>query len=159
MEKVWSLTQEFVQDINPQRDFPDEANEVWRDIATWNDAYLQPMGIHLSHRLEHLFRYYFAAAQAFGITHDAEDSTPYALENVASAFALSKILPWISFHRDDKAISEGDEYEYKRDVLEDWVGDLEEREEDGDRMHYAALREAIEDTLSTGNLTYEYMGS
>jgi hypothetical protein len=26
-------------------------------------------------------------------------------------------------------------------------------------MQYSVLREAIEDTLSTGNLTYEYMGS
>lgn len=164
MEKVWTLTQEFVGDIDPEGDFPDKVREIWKDIAHWNSTHLQPMGIHLSHRLEHLFRYYFAAAQAFGITPDKEDnfdtenSTPYSLENVASTFDLSKILPWVSFHRDDKAISEEDEYEYKRDVLEGWAEDLKEREEDGDRMHYSALLEAIEDALSTGNLTYEYMG-
>ena len=38
---------------------------------------------------------------------------------VASSYLQARLLPWISFHRDDKAM--GDESRKKLDVLEEWA--------------------------------------
>ena len=110
------------------------------------------MGVHLSHRFEMLFRHYVVVANEFGLVGDGRsenESLPFDLKDVVSAFARSKILPWISFHREDPAPGS---FDTKREALQAWA-------EDEKLESYATLKMAVETIIEDSGMTYEYMGS
>lgn len=99
----WSLSLGLAQQcLNAGHELTSEAQSTWKTLVEWNDKYFKPLGIRLSHRLPQVYRCYMGAASVLNIPkHQA----------VADTFVLSKIMPLISFRRDDKA---------KLDLLESW---------------------------------------
>ena len=138
---VWQLTQEFVDDLDPHAELPKWARDSWDDIISWQEPYLHPMGIHLSHRFAEVFCYYILSVKALHITPRKK----VGRRKIVGDFLAMKLLPWISFHRSEKAA--GMETR-KEDLLRKWADELDD---------YGSLKKTVQGILDRGDLTYEYI--
>ncbi len=97
--------------VNGKENFSPETQKIWEDVLGWQEDYIQPLGIRLGFRFSQMYVNFMQIAAKFNVEPRA----------AASVFFQSKLLPWISFNRDDKAIGDADQT--KLDILESWVGD------------------------------------
>jgi hypothetical protein len=114
LQRVWGLSLATAKGLTADpSNVSDQVERVWKDLTTWQMAYLDALGVRLGFRFPHTFRRYMSAAQNLGFKD---------LNEVASGFFQAKLLPWISFHRDDMAVG-ASRSERKQDVLNRWAGD------------------------------------
>jgi hypothetical protein len=90
---------------------PVNVQNIWNDIVRWQTNFIQPLGIWLGFRFPKVFDSFMRIAYNLGIAPRA----------AASLFFKSKLLPWISFHREDRA--EGISGRTKLEVLDAWAHD------------------------------------
>lgn len=134
----WSLTQSLIDQIlAPETELPSGATKAWRDLLSWQEPYLRPLGIRLSHRLSQVYRAYMAAATILKVTPTT---------TVAETFVLAKVLPLISF-RDDEP-EDGGGARLKMDVLRLW--------RDDGLAGYPLVHNALDRILSRGGLIVRY---
>ena len=134
----WSLTRSLIDQIlAPETELPSGATKAWRDLLSWQEPYLRPLGIRLSHRLSQVYRAYMAAATVLKIN-------PTTI--VAETFVLAKVLPLISF-RDDEP-EDGGGARLKMDVLRLW--------RDDGLAGYPLVHNALDRILSRGGLIVRY---
>jgi energy-coupling factor transporter ATP-binding protein EcfA2 len=119
---IWGLTvteiqQMFAKDFSPtasakRAQQPAKGStEIWQDVVGWQQQYPEPLGIRLGYRFPQVFRLYMRCAGWLGITS----------EQAVNAFFHAKLLPWISFHREEKA--PGQRNTTKLAVLQRWAKD------------------------------------
>jgi RNA-directed DNA polymerase len=87
-------------------------NDIWNDFHYWKEHYLDPLGIKPGFRYANMFLHYMNVASNLGITN---------YYDVACTFFQAKLLPWISFHKEDQAI--GIKNRTKFNILQDWIED------------------------------------
>lgn len=97
--------------INGKENLSPDAQKIWEDILGWQENYIQPLGIRLGFRFSQMYVSFMKIAEKFNVA-------PHA---AASVFLQSKLLPWISFHRDDKSIGNSDQT--KLEVIGSWAED------------------------------------
>jgi energy-coupling factor transporter ATP-binding protein EcfA2 len=104
----WNFTPDVAAGI---REAPlqhlEEVERIWKQITSWQKDYLQPLGIHLSHRLKKTFVAYLKVAQYL-------EQNPRATGRAADSFLQCKLLPWISFLSDERD---------KKVAMEKWAKD------------------------------------
>lgn len=134
----WNLTRSLIdQIISPETELPSGATKAWRDLLSWQEPYLRPLGIRLSHRLSQVYRAYMAAATVLKVT-------PTTI--VAETFVLAKVLPLISFRDDEPEDGGGDRL--KMDVLRAW--------RDDGLAGYPLVHNALDRILGRGGLIVRY---
>jgi len=149
---VWGLTvteidQMFAKDFFAKtserkgQESGKEPGEVWRDLIGWQQQYLEPLGIRLGYRFPQVFRLYMRCAGWFGI----------ASEQAASTFFHAKLLPWISFHRDDRAL--GQKNTIKLVILQRWAKDAKVAQYSGEN----GLQVALERLANRETLVIQYL--
>lgn len=89
-----------------------EVQTIWDELLHWQENFIRPLGIHLGFRFSQMYVTFMHIAFKLGIEPRA----------AASAFFKSKLLPWISFHKDDLAV--GEPAKTKLDVLQAWAEDI-----------------------------------
>lgn len=144
VDGVWTLGQEFAMAIDPAKSVPEWVTTAWADITKWHSEALRPLEVHLSRRFPFLYSHYMAAASSLGLPGNGISE-----DDVVSGFVMAKVLPWISFHKDENV--PGDTAK-KRDVLKSWGGS-----ESFKSGRYAKLSEALQGILDQASLTYEYV--
>lgn len=84
-----------------ERDLPDniaqECTELWKTLCQWQDTYLKPLGIDGSYRLATSF------SQFMKISYHGLSLEP---KHAASAFTQMRILPRLSFTREESAVGQ-----------------------------------------------------
>lgn len=86
--------------------------KIWQDVLGWQEDYIQPLGIRLGFRFSQMYINFMQIAAKFNVAPRA----------AASIFFQSKLLPWISFHRDERSAVNSSQS--KMEVLESWAGDI-----------------------------------
>ena len=134
----WSLSLELAQQcLNAGHELTSEAQSTWKTLVDWNDEYFKLLGIRLSHRLPQVYRCYMGAASVLNIPkHQA----------VADTFVLSKIMPLISFRREE--MSELSSDETKLAVLGRWLKRLEDNDAE---TNFPMIRAALKAITAKAN--------
>ena len=96
---------------NAKENLSSEAQKIWEDVLGWQEDYIQPLGIRLGFRFSQMYVNFMKIAAALNVAPRA----------AASVFFQSKLLPWISFNRDEKSALNSDETKWE--VLESWADD------------------------------------
>jgi hypothetical protein len=94
-----------------EKKIPAVAQKIWEDVLSWQEEYIQPLGIRLGFRFSQMYVTFMKLAANLGIEPRA----------AASVFFQAKLFPWISFHQDEKVA--GDEGQTKLQVLQNWSED------------------------------------
>ena len=97
--------------VNGKGNLPPEAQKIWEDLLGWQEDYIQPLGIRLGFRFSQMYVNFMQIAAKLNVAPRA----------AASVFFQSKLLPWISFHQDERSV--GDESQTKLEVLGNWAED------------------------------------
>ena len=138
----WSLAHTFVSQIDADAELPSWATASWADLQSWHEPYLRPLGVHVSRRFAALFRFYTAAAARLGLPTGSVTT-----QHVVSGFLAAKLLPWITFHKDD-TVRRGNETVAKTEVLDQWLAQLGE---------YPSLQAEVQAIIDGADLMYEYV--
>lgn len=144
LEKLWTLSQDFLLVVDSHSNLPEWAEMAWVDILNWYEEYLYPLDVHLSRRFSSLYAYYMTTASLFGLPNVNINK-----DDIISGFLMAKVLPWISFHEDERARGSNTK---KKDILANWI-DSDVFKKD----RYSALQNALKEIWNQAGLTYEYL--
>jgi hypothetical protein len=112
-ESVFEMSLATVKNlVGENQPFSSDVLSIWKTILDWRDDYLEPLGIRLGYRFASMFATYMKIAKSLELTD---------YYKVAGTFLQAKLLPWISFHKEDRAV--GDDETLKIDVLREWIDD------------------------------------
>lgn len=138
-EPVWGLSVAEAKALTEDSAMPPkEVNQVWSDLRRWQANYLAPLGVRLGFRFPQIYQRYMLAATRLGLKD---------LHGAAATFFQAKLLPWISFHRDDRAVGVGDS---KLDVLGRWSTDQS-------LGAYPGLKSSMQRMIDRGGLVVQYL--
>lgn len=136
---VWELSVATAKALTEEAVTPSkEVSQVWSDLRRWQASYLTPLGIRLGFRFPQTFQRYMAAATKMGLKD---------VQGTAATFFQAKLLPWISFHRDDHAVGIGDS---KLDILGRWSTDQS-------LGAYPGLKSSMQRMIDRGGLVVQYL--
>jgi hypothetical protein len=113
-EAVWDFPISQLLDITSSsvsKGFTKSMQTIWTEFTEWQIAYLKPLGIQLGYRLPQAYNSFMR------IGHRLLRGQPWQL---ASIFFQAKLLPRISFNKQDNAIGRPGR---KIDVFKQWLDD------------------------------------
>lgn len=140
---VWELSLTMLREsLGTQQVANPLVDDMWQDIVEWQEHYLFPLGVHLSHRFRHLFVTYMKVASIF---NNSQDNT---LKHAVETLLLTKLLPRISFHNAEKAVGR---QEKKRQLLQAWA--------EQELTNYKRVQSAVQQMLDQGDLVVQYWES